>query len=273
MKKAVVGCLRMLQRWRNWWAERPAMTRAANRVQMWFALAFPVWAIIMLVLAASLLSGCAPDPRKEAAAQATLIQAQQNVADQAARRAAEEAKAKLEQQKQEQIAAAWVAAVNQFIQWAGYAGTLAACIVLIRFGQGVGVAVYGLGRAAENRAMVLSNLISMDPRTRTYPLIQYQGHGLITVTNPMTGQTMLMNTANQADRQLIAAFGMQNLAGMVAYEARHHQADPAGVALVGVNPAMAGADETRADGSRLQIGAALGMVQDLMTVDGGQDAK
>jgi hypothetical protein len=233
------------------------------------------WIVGLAVL--MILSGCAPDPRVQAAANATTLQSQQDAADQAQARAQAETKFKLEQTQRAEVSRFWVAWLGQFIQWAGLSLTLAACIVLIRVGQGVGIAAHGIGEAVANMAMVRSNLIAMDPRTRTYPMLvnlRYEGHGIFSAFNPMVGQVVLMDTANPADRQMIATLGMQNLAGIVAYEARHHRDDPAGVGMIGIQPAIAATRESRQDGDdRLEIGAALEMVRDLMPVNGGHNAE
>jgi hypothetical protein len=222
---------------------------------------------ILLALFVVLVSACAPDPRTVAEAEATRLQAQQLAADQAQARAQQAQTYELNHAEAEAHKVQRVAAYNLFVGWSIRFAIFAVCFTLaglgIGAGLGAGIGAAGIGRAVANAAMVRSNLIYMDKNTRQFPLIQYAGKGFLSLTDINTGDTRLLNTRIAADRQLIAAAGAVRLAGMVAYEARHHKSDPAGVALVGTQPAIVGAQETLPNGNVLQVGAYLG--QELLT--------
>lgn len=229
---------------------------------------------IMFLMALALVlfnGGCAPDPRIQAEADAARSQAEQQALDRAQARAQADAKFALEQAQREAISVSWVEAINQFIKWAGYALTVAVCMALISIGGGTGIAAYGLGRATAQLAMLRANLIAMDPRTRSYPLLQYRGSGKYLVINPNVGEALPLDTRNAPDRQMITAFFGQQLAIGVAEQARLHERSPDGVAMVGLEPALVGMVETRPDGTQLQVGAALDLIGNQVAKGGNRD--
>lgn len=78
--------------------------------------------------------------------------------------------------------------------------------------------------AAELRA----RLIYMDPNTRQFPLVKYEGHGKYTLTDPNTKVTMLLDTRNEGDAQMIAGAIAIRHSGMLVMEQRKSGARDAG---------------------------------------------
>jgi hypothetical protein len=211
------------------------------------AFLFPVGIIILAAVMAGLLSGCAPDPRKQAAADVTVLEAQQNA------KAQEQARAQAQQSFEywqgifASIRETMVSVVAVLVRLGGYALTIAICVAVIRAGNGVGKAAEGLGTAAAEAARMRAQMVFMDPKTMAYPMLvnlQYEGHGIISAFMPMTDKVVKLDTANPADRQMIATFGAQNLAIGVAYQARMaNDSSSEGVAAVGVKPVVINAME------------------------------
>jgi hypothetical protein len=209
--------------------------------------------IVILLGCVGLLSSCAPDPRNQADADATRARAEQDALDQQQARSQREQQFNLQQSEAEQEAAQRVKAYLLFVAWVTPFMIFFACISLVGVGIGTSWGAIGLGRAVANAAIVRSNLIHMDVKTRTFPALYYEGKGIFTVANLSTGEVMRLDTAKPADRQMIASMGAVQLAGIVAYEARQHKTDPTGVAMVGTSPVVISAHD-EANGTVLDVG-------------------
>lgn len=203
---------------------------------------------MVVFLLALVLSGCGPDPRQAAAADATRIQAEQAAADaEAARtqRAAEQAlKLKEEQETQKQ----WVESKTFFMRWfmffATFSVSLAASMVLLGMATGLAWGSVGAGRAASFAAALKARQIPVNPETGSFPLLEYNGNGIITLTDPNTGKTVRADTRNEADRQMIAGAFAVRLNSALAYNARKAKDSSSdGVAVVGSHPTVVGAQE------------------------------
>jgi hypothetical protein len=173
--------------------------------------------IVLGVVLASLLAGCATDPRNEAEAYKIRILADQAAADQAAARVERQA-----------TSAARVAGWNRFIPWLAVAG----CLAIIGVSVGVSWAAVGSGRAVARFAELRAGLIPLAESTRQFPLVaSYVGKGLITLANPNTGAVVYLDTHRDEQRGAMAAAGAVQLAGVVAREARRSN-DAAGLAVI-----------------------------------------
>lgn len=196
--------------------------------------------IIALVgLLAFFMSACAPDPRREADAYKTRVQADALAAAQAEQVWAQTNTDSIKNQH-DQIAIQnekaaqdqWQATTKQVIYWSGLALTIALVLSLTTTAIGFSWAVVGTGKALAHAAEVRSNMIHLDRVTRQFPLLlQYVSHGKFSLTNMNNGQTLLLDTRNEADRQMISAASMVQVAGVIASEARK-SSDPAAIAIM-----------------------------------------
>jgi membrane protein required for beta-lactamase induction len=190
----------------------------------------------MIVIAAFLLwalaSGCTVDPRKTAAAYETTVRADQDAADRTQERQIEAdlhaiAMADAQAAEAERQAAQQVVWRNL-----GYSLVMLLWLSSIGLAAGIAYASVGTGRAVAHKAMIQANLIRLDPTTRQFPLLlQYTGKGKVSLTNPNTGQVLLLDTRSQAHRQMIQGSAAVQLAGVLAREASRSD-NPEGVAMV-----------------------------------------
>jgi hypothetical protein len=194
---------------------------------------------LILLLLLIFITGCAPDPRKEAQAYQIRSEADQNALNQEqAREQAEEMhqiqmqQARLEEQHREATAREWQAGLNTMIRFGFRAGTVALCLMLLAFGISFAWSSVGLAKASAHVAMVKANVIHLDRATRQFPLFIQHVHGTrYALHNPNVGSVLMLDETNPADRQLIATAGATQIAGVIAQEARQ-STDPAGVAIV-----------------------------------------
>lgn len=198
--------------------------------------------LIGLICLLMLATGCAPDPRKDAQAEQTRIEANQSALD------AEQLRAVKEREEADAAArAAWWRAVwNEALSTAKFMGkifvsavslsaTASLCIVLVFGGWSVKNTVDGMGKAFVQRAELSASLIHMDAKTRTFPALftvsEVAGRRILTVL--ATGQKLLMDeSTNPADPRLIAALAQVSTAGVLADAARNGKADAAGLAMI-----------------------------------------
>jgi hypothetical protein len=187
-----------------------------------------LWFLLLIVS----LSACAPDPRNAADAYSTRLQADQKALDSQQQRAQAADRNAMEMQTAKALQATQIAARSRFIYWLSIIDLVALCLVLLVGSGSLSWAFWHLGQAVSRKALVSANLIPLDPLTRQYPLlINYDGKGRFTLTNPNTGQVLQLDTRNDPDRQLIASSGMVQAAGVLAVEARKSK-DPEGMALI-----------------------------------------
>jgi len=176
------------------------------------------------------LVSCSPDPRNQADADRTRLQAQQAAADQAQARRQQQVTYDLQHAQAQQVSDKWVKGVNTFITVWMISATLGAVVATIATATGWSFAAVGLGRAVAQAAQVRANLIPLDPETRAYPLyLQHVGNGRFTLTDMTSGQVKFLDVRDSGHRQLINGVNAARLAGTVAYESRHHKNQPAGV--------------------------------------------
>jgi hypothetical protein len=192
--------------------------------------------LVMVGLLGLCLATCAPDPRNQADADATRLLAEQDAADQQQAREQAARVFSVELAEREQVSAQWVRSRQEFIRWSMLAATMALSLALLGGGYGLSLFFIGRSRTAVTAAALRAQLIALDAATGQYPLINYEGHGMVSLTDPNTGMTLKLDTRNDADRQMIATSGAVRLSGIVSHNAAIHKTDPAGVALVGTNP-------------------------------------
>lgn len=85
----------------------------------------------------------------------------------------------------------------------------------------------GMANAAVIGAELRANQIMLDVRTRQYPLLRHVHGGRFMLTNPNNNSVIMLDAAQEADRQLIASVAAVQYGGMLAYEARHASEDAA----------------------------------------------
>lgn len=183
---------------------------------------------LILIPFVLLLAACAADPRDAAQADVMRLRANQDALDRQQARLLSAALAALRAQEEQAISAARIEARAMLWRWAGRAGT----VFLLALALGGAWAAVGAGRAASRLVELRARLIPLSGETFQYPLIiQYIGQGRYSLTNPNTGQTLRLDTRNAPDRQLIAAVGATQIAGLLAMRAAKSK-DPAGVAII-----------------------------------------
>jgi hypothetical protein len=199
--------------------------------------------LLIYIGLALMLAACAPDPRKQAEADATRMQAESQAASDAQQRQfAQDAHALDMQVAQAEVAgrqataAAQAAARQRVILWTSIFGVVGLCAMIVLAAYGFGRAFVGLGQAAAiyatRRSKLMANIIPLDQVTRQYPLLmQRVGGGEYALVNPNVGSVMLLNIRKVEDRQMIAAAGAVQFAGALAHEARQ-SSDPAAMSMI-----------------------------------------
>ena len=199
--------------------------------------------ILLIMVLLMLVSGCAPDPRKEAEAERIRMEAKQNALNQAQARAAKEAldavqlqNAQLEASQKQATAQAWRDGWNMTLKYAFYVFAAGVCYVLFMASRSIATSVAtateGISTAIVRAAEVKANLIYLDEKTRQYPVfLQYLGQGKFSMVNPNANAVLMLDTRSEPDRQMIAAMGATQYAGALAREARQSD-DPTGVSMI-----------------------------------------
>lgn len=178
----------------------------------------------LLTMMALAFGSCAPDPRQQAEADATRLEAESKAAskEQARQHEQETHDANMADRKASQ--AEWQTVRRNLIRVAGTFGQISVALLILGVGvSGVWV-MFATSKAyakyADIRADVLANQIQLNPVTFQYPLIEYKGKGLLTVTNPNDGSVTVMDTRNEADREKVKAAANVQYAGVLSRNAR-----------------------------------------------------
>lgn len=200
--------------------------------------------IMFLILA---LTACAPDPRKEADAYATRIQAEQDALNSEQARLHNEdlhviqlQEQVLEQGHREATKQEWRAGLNTMIRWGFGFGTFALCLVLVGAAVSSVYSAMGTAKAMVHMANVKANLIYLDPATHQFPLFHHVHGDRFAMHNPNDGSVVMLDLSQAADRQKIAGANATQMAGEIANQARQ-SSDPAGVSIV--RPVVIDAEE------------------------------
>lgn len=195
-------------------------------------------ALFFLAVALALV-GCAPNPKDVVEGKVMQIEAEQKAMD--ATRAREqqikmdEIEIQNAQRAQEVKDAALVNkkhAMEMVTYWSGIAITISMVIMILAVGASGSIAIYGSCRAFARAAMVRAQLVYLDKATGQFPLVlEYAGKGIVSLTDPNTNTTLLLNTRNEPDRLMIQTAGAIRHVGVLA-NASSKSKDPTGVAMV-----------------------------------------
>lgn len=192
--------------------------------------------ILLLLFAAT---SCAPDPRKEAKAQETVMIAKQTAANMEQARQIERERADAEKLKADYQQAVWDSALgttqttaNTLVRFVGWSLTIALSVVVLGAAWTVKETSIGIGRTFVQFAEVRAGLIHMDRGTRTFPAFVdvRQMHGTRFIAKLADGGVMRLDAAQLADRQLIAALAQVSALGVFGQEMREAN-DAAGMAM------------------------------------------
>lgn len=194
--------------------------------------------LILGMIALLVLVSCGQDPRKEAEATRIRTEAQSQAADAAQLREHNDAMNKLAEQERaaeiariNEVQAKRVAAINTMWTTFKIFGSVGLAVTLLALAVSISRASYGITQATVTAAEMRANLIPLDRVTRQFPLLRQVHGSKYALHNPNTGAVIMLDTERDEDRQLIAAMGMTQLAGVIASEARQ-SSDPAGLAML-----------------------------------------
>lgn len=194
--------------------------------------------LLPMIILMMLISACAPDPRKEAEAYATRIEAEQAALNAQQNRAHEQElhqfqlqQLAMDQENRKATQQQWQLAGNRAIWGGSITLIIVICFSVISVARTVSQTVEGVGAAFVRRADVGANLIHLGPHGQFPLLIQHVHGDKYALHNPNVGSVVMLDASNPADRQMIATSGATQIAGVIAQEARQ-SADPAGVAII-----------------------------------------
>lgn len=199
--------------------------------------------LIGLICLMLLLTGCNDDPRKEAIAEKTRIEANQSALDAEQARAIKQQEADANQVRTEWWNAVWASGLENakagmriLVNVTSWMMTISICVVLVSFALTMKDTMRGIGQAAVVKAEVTANLIHLDKETGTYPMLR-QVHGTRwALAVPNTGMVLMLDEKHEPDRQLVAAFAQACATGLIARQAGKGKADAAGMAMI--NPTV-----------------------------------
>jgi len=180
--------------------------------------------IILALALTIILVSCAPDPRKQAEADATRMTAEaESLAAEQQRKHAQDLH-EYEMQNRRAAQDERNAAIAGVIQFAGAMAKVTAAMLMLALGVSGVWAMLATTKAyskyAHMRAETLAQLIPLDVRTRQYPLIKYEHNGIYSLTNPNDGSVVMLDSRNAPDRAKIQAMANVQFAGALAREAR-----------------------------------------------------
>lgn len=177
--------------------------------------------ILLLALIALSVSACAVDPRKDAAGYAARIEADQSALNQTqARRILNEDHA-VELSHEIATVQEWSAAENKVVHVGAIALQIILWMIAVPGGIALAIALIGTGTAWVRYVHVRANLVPLDRVTRQYPqLITYVGRGRYAISNLNVDSTRLLDTRQDADRQMILGMSNVQYAGALGHEAR-----------------------------------------------------
>lgn len=195
--------------------------------------------IYILLVVAALVSGCGPDPRREAEAYATRAEADRQTAltEQQMEQADELHALEVERQQLENdhkaaTAATYRSAMKFFIFVTLVIAALAVAYSTFITAKSYRNMAQGFADAFVTRAQFRAHWIPLDATTRQYPLyLQYLEKGRFALVNPNVNSVTILDSRSEPDRQMIASVSGVQIAGVIAQEARK-SADPAAVSIM-----------------------------------------
>lgn len=186
-----------------------------------------------------LLVSCTPDPRNQADADVTRMQAEQIALDRAAERERQAQQFALEQAERQATSDHWIQAQQRFIAVSMAVANLAVALVISSSAVGLSLAAIGLGRSFANWAWVRSTLIQMNPASGQFPLfVSRLGKGRYSLTDMNTGQVRMLDVRSEGDAQMVAAAMAGRMNTALAFYAAKAGPNAQGVAMVGTNPVI-----------------------------------
>lgn len=181
-------------------------------------------ALFVLMLALVLVS-CAPDPRKQAEANAINTDANERAANGELERAqaAEEHEIKMQNQRAAQVA--WQNFTHDVITFGSYFVRFTMMMWFLSIGAAgpflVKASVQAWSTYANRRAEVMAEIIKMDPTTHTYPVFLVDtGKNVKALMNPNDNSVTLFDVTNPADRAKVIAMANVLHTGTLAHHAR-----------------------------------------------------
>lgn len=178
--------------------------------------------LISFLFISFLVSSCAVDPRKEALAYQTRLEADQSAASAEQQRQIAADLHAVEMADKNAAAAERQAGQQRALRNFYTSLAVLAWVTSLAVAAGIAVTSIGVSQAAARSAMVKANCIRLDPATGQFPLlIQYAGHGRYSLHNPNTGSVTLLDSRQDEHRMLIQSSGAVQLAGVIARAAAH----------------------------------------------------
>lgn len=173
--------------------------------------------ILIIAMLAMIITACAPDPRKEAAAYATRQQAD------AQARAMQQSLD--QQQEQHDLFMAKMQEVGQWLNTLMMVTMIAAMffvfVTITSGGIGMSFLTISAGISSAKRNLSMPNRIPLNQVTRQYDLlITKVNEGQYSLTNPNTDSVTFLYERNPADMMMIQAMSATQHDGALAYQAR-----------------------------------------------------
>lgn len=181
--------------------------------------------IILIAALALMLGSCAPDPRKQAEADATRLEAEAQAARAEQDRAQDEEIHALDVQDRQARTAAFQTFVNKVITTATTFAQFVGAMWVLSLGVfGVWV-MFATTKAystyAERRAEVLGDIIKVDPVTGMYPAMMIRtGKNMVAIVNPNDNTVLFFDETHEADRLKVQAMANVLWAGTLGRNAR-----------------------------------------------------
>ncbi len=172
--------------------------------------------LLALLSALPSLTACSPDPRRQADADATRLQAESQVASD------EQARAQDAQEHEIKTNFVKTAApyINAAIKTSLIALMFTAFVVIASFGVGMSAITISAGIATSRRNLSRPNQFKLDKSTHQFPLLMTPiGEGRYTLTNPNTNSVTYLNERNEGDKLMIQAMAATQFIGEMATRA------------------------------------------------------
>lgn len=201
---------------------------------------------LLLLLFVFALASCAPDPRKQAQANAIQEKADQDALNQtwirqqqADKHAQQMEIARLDLVRRQAINNDIINSFKVGISWIG--PVLIACIIYLAFISTKSAMYYAVEKshAMAEAAHLQARFIPLDKVTGQFPAIfEYLGDGTHSIADPNTGAVIMLNASHPGDRPMIQGAYAVRHAMVLADRAKQHEDDPTGVSIIGQAPLM-----------------------------------
>jgi hypothetical protein len=193
-----------------------------------------IFAISLIIV----LSSCQPDPRKEADAYATRLEAdQQAMNDEQARQQSDELhqlelqRLQNEQQIREETQRQWTIARQRIISVFGWVASISLVIVGLCVAVAFGRASIGISNVMVESKRMRANLIYPDPVTGLFPHMRHVHGDRFYIFDGNSHSVMKLDEPKAPNSQMISALQVTSVAGVLARSAERSE-DPAGMAMI-----------------------------------------